>query len=68
MYALGKGFPRDVLRGAVWTYLATESQSFTADERKSLRDMSEKTLLPEELPKIKELAARCRDSGFKECP
>lgn len=68
MYALGKGLPRDVLRGAVWTYLATESQSFTADERKSLREMSEKTLLPEELPKIRELAVRCRDSGFKDCP
>lgn len=67
MYALGKGLPRDVLRGAVWTYLATESQSFTADERKSLREMSEKTLLPEELPKIKVLATRCRDSGFKDC-
>lgn len=67
MYAVGQGVERNVLRGAMWTYLATESPTFSEAERKSLRDISLKTLNPEENTKIQEMAKKCKESNFKQC-
>ncbi|MBM3574772.1 MAG: sel1 repeat family protein [Alphaproteobacteria bacterium] len=68
MYAFGQGLDRDIIRGAMWTYLATESSTFSEAERKTLRDISLKTLNPEETAKIQEMAKKCKESNFKQCP
>lgn len=68
MYAFGQGVERNILRAAMWTYLATESSTFSEAERKSLRDLSLKTLNPEEITKIQEMAKQCKESNFKQCP
>jgi TPR repeat protein len=67
MYAFGQGVERNILRGAMWTYLATDSTTFSEVERKSLRDISLKTLNPEEVTKIQTMAKQCKESNFKQC-
>lgn len=68
MYAFGQGLERNIMRGAMWTFLATESSSFSESERKSLREISLKTLNPQEVSKIQEMAKQCKESNFKQCP
>jgi len=68
MYAFGQGVERNILRGAMWTYLATESSSFSDEERKSLREISLKTLNQQEITKIQEMAKQCKESNYKQCP
>jgi len=67
MYAFGQGTERDVLRGAMWTFIATESPAYSASEKKSLRDLSMKTLNSEEIPKVNEMTNKCRSSNYKDC-
>lgn len=67
MYAFGQGVERNIMRGAMWTYLATDSSSFSEPERKSLREISLKTLNPQEVTKIQEMAKQCKDSNYKQC-
>ena len=68
MYAFGQGLDRNILRGAMWTYLATDSTTFSEAERKSLREISLKTLDPQEITKIQEMAKQCKESNYKQCP
>jgi len=68
MYAFGQGLERNILRGAMWTYLATDSTTFSEAERKSLREISLKTLNPQEITKIQEMAKQCKESNYKQCP
>ena len=67
MYAFGQGTKRDVLRGAMWTLIATESPSYTQSEKKSLRDISTKTLREEEISIVNEMSIKCRSSNYKDC-
>lgn len=67
MYAFGQGVDRDVIKGAMWTLVATESETYSNEEKTSLRDMSMKTLRPEEIEKVKQAAMKCKQSKFKDC-
>ncbi|NDB68752.1 MAG: sel1 repeat family protein [Methylocystaceae bacterium] len=68
MYAFGQGVERNILRGAMWTYLSTDSSTFSETERKNLREISLKTLNPQEITKIQEMAKKCKESNYKQCP
>lgn len=67
MYVAGQGVDRDLLRGYMWTQIAAESLSMGETDKKSLRDMSAKTLSPAELAKAEAMVAKCRESKFKNC-
>lgn len=67
MYAFGQGTQRDVLRGAMWTFIATESSAYSEPEKKSLRELSLKTLNKDEVPKVYEMMSKCRNSMYKDC-
>ncbi|MEF3366529.1 tetratricopeptide repeat protein [Methylocystis sp. 9N] len=67
MYVAGQGVERDLLRGYMWTRIASDSLSMSDADKKSLRDLSAKTLSPEELAKGQAMAAKCQESKFKNC-
>jgi len=67
MYAFGQGTQRDVLRGAMWTFIATDSSTYSETEKKSLRELSLKTLNKEEIPRVNEMIIKCRNSTYKDC-
>ena len=67
MYVAGQGVERDLLRGFMWTQLATESLSMGETEKKAVRDMSAKSLSPEDIAKAQAMVARCKESKFKNC-
>ena len=67
MYVAGQGVERDLLRGYMWTQLATETIAMGETEKKSVRDMSAKTLSPAELARAQAMVAKCRQSQFKNC-
>jgi hypothetical protein len=67
MYAFGQGTERDVLRGAMWTLIATESPAYSVVEKQSLRDLSQKTLNKDEIPKVNEMVKICHSRNYKDC-
>ena len=67
LYVAGQGVERDLLRGFMWTQLATESLSMGETEKKAVRDMSAKSLSPEDVAKAQAMVARCKESKFKNC-
>lgn len=69
MYATGQGVERDFLRGYMWTHLAIEqpAMGMSESEKKSMHELSVKTLSTEELPKAEAMAKKCRESKYRDC-
>jgi TPR repeat protein len=69
MYALGQGVEQDFLLGYMWTHLAIEQPSLgmSENEKKSMHELSAKTLYADDLPKAEAMVKKCRDSKYKDC-
>ena len=64
MYSEGQGVPQNGVIGYVWASLAAAQGNEMAREN---RDISVKQLTPEQLARGQEIAARCFESGYKDC-
>lgn len=69
MYATGQGVDQDFLRGYMWTHLAIEQPALGMgeSEKKSVHELSAKTLAAEDVPKAEALVRKCRESKYKNC-
>jgi len=64
MYYRGQGVPQNGIMAYVWESLAAAQG---LEEARINRDISVKTLTPEQLARGQEIAARCFASGYKDC-
>ena len=64
-YAYGLGVPENTLRAYIWHSLATANGY---ERAKEFRDIAAGRLAPEQLSTGQELATKCYESGFKDCP
>jgi len=66
-YLQGIGVEKDLMRGFMWAQIATESTPMTESERKSIRDLAEKSFTKDELVIANQMMKKCRDSKYKDC-
>ena len=64
-YAYGLGAPENTLRAYIWYSLAT---AHGYERAKEFRDIAAGQLTPEQLATGQELATKCYESDFKDCP
>lgn len=64
MYSTGRGVPQNGVMAYVWESLAAAQGDESA--RKN-RDISVSRLMPEQLARGQDIAARCFESGYKDC-
>jgi uncharacterized protein len=63
MYDTGEGLPQNFIRAYVWYSL-----SAIGDRQSAFRDEIASLLTPEQLATGQELATKCFESDFKDCP
>lgn len=67
LYAHGQGVEKNPLRAFMWGEIAAEKSPMSESEEKTIREMAEKALTPEELQQARTMLKKCKDSGLKEC-
>lgn len=64
MYAEGRGFPQNNISAYVWLSVAAAQGEVIARQN---RDTLGKNVTPDQLARGQDIAARCFESGYKDC-
>ena len=67
MYAHGQGVEKNALRAFMWGEIAAEKSAMSESEKKTIREMAEKALTPEELKEARAMMQKCKDSQLRDC-
>lgn len=66
-YVQGLGVEKDQLRGFMWAQIAAENSPMNDTERRTVRELAEKSLSKDELAQAGQMIKKCKDSKLKDC-